>query len=238
MAFGWNSGMSRRWKMNLNGFPADKKLDTMWHSYGPITAVQAKLFYHKLDTYYKNSGSAVYRYLPQRKPSRIVYGVHRGFTSVSTHVTSHLQWGGGARGWSIMIVTAWGGTKGELGCLEADDSYRTWLQTLRLELPRHGLKFYVRLWGTSSARHEGGYCALDWVYCWCGDVSLLRVKIGEISFFFSFYTFLWEGLGLPHWQFIDGALRYCCWQDSVWIGTTEGGIRYILGYYYRNSILS
>ncbi|KAF8462312.1 trypsin-like cysteine/serine peptidase domain-containing protein [Kalaharituber pfeilii] len=77
MSFGYNSRLSSSWDLNLNGFPDDKPEGTMWHSYGPVVDAPNLLpfiFYHKIDSYFQQSGSGVYRYR-KRYDERVIYGI-------------------------------------------------------------------------------------------------------------------------------------------------------------------
>lgn len=72
MSFGYNDWM---WniKINMNGYPEDKKYETLWHVFCPVTWMTGQQMYYQCDTIGGMSGSAVYRYL---EDERIIYGVH------------------------------------------------------------------------------------------------------------------------------------------------------------------
>ena len=38
MSFGWYTGLRKGWGINIDGFPSNKALGTMWHSFGSIHA--------------------------------------------------------------------------------------------------------------------------------------------------------------------------------------------------------
>ncbi|KAF8417285.1 trypsin-like cysteine/serine peptidase domain-containing protein [Tirmania nivea] len=73
--FGYHTGLSKGWKLNLNGFPSDKPAKSMWHSYGPVIATTNLHFDHEIDAVAKQTGSGIYLY--QKKANkRVIYGIH------------------------------------------------------------------------------------------------------------------------------------------------------------------
>ncbi|MCA9221940.1 MAG: serine protease, partial [Planctomycetales bacterium] len=63
------------YNVNINGYPGDKPLGQMWHSYGAIRLVQPFRIYHDCDTYGGNSGSGVYVYVNSTGVRQIL-GIH------------------------------------------------------------------------------------------------------------------------------------------------------------------
>lgn len=87
--------------ININGYPGDKPLGTLWHSFGALKLVQPFRLYHDADTFGGNSGSAVYIYRSSNQ-SRTIVGVHaygvdgtgyNGATRINANVDARLrQW--------------------------------------------------------------------------------------------------------------------------------------------------
>lgn len=87
------------YNVNINGYPGDKPLGQMWHSYGAIRLVQPFRIYHDCDTHGGNSGSAVYVYFTSTGARQILgihaYGVDstglNGATRINYNVFNKIQ---------------------------------------------------------------------------------------------------------------------------------------------------
>ena len=74
MSFGWDTTLSPESGIfNMNGFPADKKYGTMWHSEGHILRALDTIIQNDIDMVPGNSGSPVYGYYPSAD-LLIIYG--------------------------------------------------------------------------------------------------------------------------------------------------------------------
>lgn len=73
MGYGWKNPMPK-YNININGYPGDKPLGTMWHSYCGLKLIQTYRLYYPCDTYGGMSGSGVYVYWKPNK--RTIYGIH------------------------------------------------------------------------------------------------------------------------------------------------------------------
>jgi len=74
LGYGWQNPMPS-YNVNINGYPADKPLGTMWHAYCQFQIIQTFRLYYACDTFGGMSGSAVYLYKTADQ-SRIIYGIH------------------------------------------------------------------------------------------------------------------------------------------------------------------
>ena len=77
MAFGYNSGISSGWNMNINGYPGSTLWSKQYNHYGSLLSTGSKHFKYRggLDIVKGTSGSAVYLY-KSSTGSRVVYGIN------------------------------------------------------------------------------------------------------------------------------------------------------------------
>jgi len=88
MSFGWHSGLSTSWGMNMRGYQMNDNPDyEMYRAYKPsLHYVSGLHFGHHMDTVGGASGTGVYAYWSSTG-RRIIYGVHRGY--VCSQVSGH-----------------------------------------------------------------------------------------------------------------------------------------------------
>jgi len=74
MGYGYNNSLPY-YVVNINGYPGDKPIGTMWHSDCRLSIIQTYRLYYPCDTSGGMSGSSVYAYFSSTA-SRIIYGIH------------------------------------------------------------------------------------------------------------------------------------------------------------------
>lgn len=74
LGYGYDNNLPQ-YNVNINGYPGDKPLGTMWHSFCQLSIIQTFRLYYPCDTFGGMSGSAVYVYWSAQN-RRTIYGIH------------------------------------------------------------------------------------------------------------------------------------------------------------------